>query len=113
MLISSFDEWKASKITDLSYDNPMVECPDCKGTGEVYDFCECCGRGDVVVCGLCDESGKARLLDVKTEYAASLTYRSYFNDVVGDLKRWCAFTRSDFLNEVSVFVRRERGGWHG
>lgn len=108
MLISSFDEWKVLKISDLSEENPMIECPDCKGAGEVDDYCECCGRGDDVVCGLCDQNGKARFLEVKTEYAASLTYRAYFNEVACDLKKWCAFTRADFLNEVGRFIKRER-----
>lgn len=112
MLIASFDEWKSLKISDLSEDNPMVKCPDCGGAGEVEDFCECCGRGDEVACGLCDERGKVRFLEVKDEYARSLNRQVYFKEVVGDLKKWCAFTRDDFLDEVAGFIKKERGGVH-
>ncbi|WP_417315638.1 hypothetical protein [Cycloclasticus pugetii] len=104
MLIASFEDWKALKINDLSAENPLVDCPDCDGSGEVDDFCACCDRGDVVACGLCDESGKVRFLDVKDQYVSQLAYGTYFKEVIGDLKKWAAYTREDFLELAGPFV---------
>ncbi len=107
MLISSFDEWKSLKISDLEEENPMVECPKCEG-GVVYEDCGCCGHEKEEYCGTCEASGRVRFSEVKGIYTGNLGYRIYFSEVISDLKAWCAFTRADFLNEVSGFVSRER-----
>ncbi|MFT7338154.1 MAG: hypothetical protein ACI92B_001483 [Marinobacter maritimus] len=112
MLISSFDEWKSLKVFDLKEGNPFVECPKCEG-GVAYEECNCCGHEKEWDCGTCDATGRVRFLEVEKDYTSNLDYATYFNDVVGDLKRWCAFTRANFLNEVAEFVKRERGGSHG
>lgn len=112
MLISSFDEWKSLKLLDLEDENPMVDCPQCEA-GVYYEECGCCGHEKEEDCGTCEGGGRVRFLEVKGEYTDNLGCHTYFSEVIGDLKAWCAFTRADFFNEAAEFVRRERGGCNG
>ena len=64
-------------------------------------------------CDLCDGRGTIRYLDsAKPRPGNDLVGRRvYFQEVIGDLKTWCAYTQEDFLAIAGRFVDefRRRG----
>jgi len=76
--------------------NAEVECPDCKGWG----------------CPECDFDAYIQAKDLTEAEICNmiLTKRAYFNEVIADLKKWCIYTRQDFLAVVGPFIQNQRSG---
>ena len=94
MLIASYSEWYEASIRDLKAGNKSIECPVCNGWG-----CEECEfEGDVPV-------------EAVTSFELNgliFTESEYFKEVIGDLKRYCAYTGTDFLDAVAPFIQEFR-----
>lgn len=113
MLIASYDEWQELKLRDLAEDNPLINCPGCDGEGEFSDFCECCGGAKEGECAECDGAGQVRFNQLSdAEKRKAFTRRVYINEVMTDLRRWCALTREDFLGVAGRFVSEMRQQGH-
>jgi len=114
MLIASYEEWRELKMRDLAEDNPLINCPECDGEGEIFDFCECCGSDKDEECGECEGAGRVRFNDLGyNAKQKAFTRRAYVKEVMADLKRWCALTRQDYLGVAGRFVSdmRQQGVW--
>ncbi|PHS48672.1 MAG: hypothetical protein COB05_05380 [Marinobacter sp.] len=112
MLIAGYEQWKAEKRQMLEQENPEVDCEECGGLGETYERCHCCGSEKEQECEICDGRGSIRYLDSsKPRPGADLVGRRvYFQEVIADLKKWCAYTRQDFLSTAAPFVSSFRRG---
>ena len=112
MLIGSYDQWRDHKRQVLEEENPEIDCEECNGRGEFYEVCNCCGGEKEEMCDVCNGTGSVRYLDSpKPQHCGSLLGRkAYFQEVIADLKKWCAYTGDDFLELVARFVGEFRRG---
>lgn len=110
MLIASYDKWRESKIQLLEEENPLVDCPECGGAGEMYSVCPCCDMEKEEECDVCGGDGQFRYLDSpKPRPGNDLVGRHiYFREVISDLKTWCGITKKDFLQVAGEFVSEFR-----
>jgi hypothetical protein len=93
MLIASYDQWREAKKQVLEEENPEIDCE------EKEDECD-----------VCDGRGTIRYLDsAKPRPGNDLVgERIYFQEVIADLKTWCAYTKQDFLQVAGGFVSEFR-----
>lgn len=114
MLIASYSEWLEAKHHFLEEENPVIECEECDGEGEIVKECGCCGHEKEQECVVCEGAGQYRYLDSPKPRPSSghTAIAIYFEEVVADLKRWCAYTRQDFLEVGGHFVNEFRNGGH-
>lgn len=96
MLIQSFEDWQDKSCSELMETNAKVDCPDCHGWG----------------CPECDFEGDIRARDLTEAGICTqlLTREVYFKEVIADLKKWCSYTRQDFLEVVAPFIQNQRSG---
>lgn len=94
MIIKSYDQWRADRLRALAAADPeeaelqgeeTVTCPDCKGEGVVDCDCDCPRCDGVMDCSRCDG-----LCEISS------------NDVDRDEYPDVAFTRADYLDELSA-----------
>jgi len=111
VIIQSYSDWKEQKLRDWAEDNPKIDCPRCKGDGEIFDSCPCCGQETADECETCDGDGKLHFNELDTMDASGMfTARVYQREVISDLKQWCVYTREDFLGVVGPFIQNQRSG---
>ncbi len=112
MLIAGYEQWKEAKRQMLEQENPEIDCEECRGTGQIHEVCSCCGGEKEEECDVCDGRGTIRYLDSSkpTPGADLVGRRVYFQEVISDLKKWCAYTRQDFLALAAPFVSAYRRG---
>ncbi|UDL04017.1 hypothetical protein [Marinobacter sp. CA1] len=110
MIIATFEQWKTASIEHLEAANPEVECPTCEGDGVFYEDCHCCGQETEIDCALCDGAGVVLYSDASGLCRDQFNRREYFRAVIRDLRKWCAFTRQDFLEVAGHFVSEFREG---
>lgn len=110
MLIASYERWREAKVQLLEEENPLVDCPECGGSGEVYSACPCCDAEKEEECDVCGGDGYHKYLDSpKPRSGVDLTGPEvYFREVITDLKKWCGLTRKDFLQVGGEFVSEFR-----
>lgn len=97
MLIASYGKWRADTLTALQAENPVLDCPVCH---------EHFWPG----CSACDLEGEFRALDAPDSVIEGLlSHATYQEQVISDLKTWCAYTRQDFLMVVGPFIQNSRG----
>lgn len=110
MLIANYEQWAAEKKLALEAEDPLIECTECHGEGEIYKECRCCGHETERECEVCDGRGRFHFSESpKPRTGAELISRQvYFREVVTDLKKWCAYTREDFLKLAGRFVNEYR-----
>ena len=111
MLIASYEDWYERTRLDLQESNPEVDCPYCNGNGHTPDTCDCCGSElDDEFCEECAGTGKIPFSNVDSLQirGALLNRRIYFKEVIRDLKRYCAYTGTDFLDAVAPFIKEYR-----
>lgn len=115
MLIASYERWRESETRRLQEENPMVDCVECDGTGGVYSVCDCCGAENEGWCDVCGGDGYFRFLDSpKPRPGEDLVGPdAYFRAVIADLRKWAAYTGSDFLNVSGGFVKTFRSQYGG
>ena len=110
-MIQSYSDWKSQKIQDWTEDNPKIDCPKCEGEGEIFDTCPCCGHDSDEECGTCEGEGQVYFNELdSTDLSAFFNRRTYQKEVIADLKKWCAYTREDFLGMVGPFIENQRSG---
>ena len=111
MLIASYEDWYERTRLDLQEANPEVDCPCCDGNGHIEDTCDCCGSelGDDF-CDACEGTGTIPFNNADHLLIRNtlLSRRAYFQEVIRDLKRYCAYTGADFLDAVTPFVKEQR-----
>ncbi|MGP9834246.1 hypothetical protein [Marinobacter sp. NSM] len=112
MLIASYDQWSDLKRQALEEDNPPVPCEECKGMGEIHSLCDCCGSELDEYCEVCEGEGEVYYLDSPNPRTGGelLSRKAYFQEVIDDLKKWCAYSKDDFLSLVGPFVDECRRG---
>ena len=110
MLIASYEQWREAKKQVLEEENPEIDCDECRGTGEIHEVCGCCGGEKEEECDACDGRGTIRYLDSAKPRPGNdlVAERIYFQEVIADLKTWCAYTKQDFLQVAGGFVSEFR-----
>jgi hypothetical protein len=100
MLIASSGKWRADTLTALQAENPVLDCPFCTGLNVAFPGCPDC-----------DFEGEFHALDA-TDRAIEVfvSQKAYQEQVISDLKTWCAYTRQDFLMAVGPFIQGFRAG---
>ncbi|MDN6321032.1 MAG: hypothetical protein L0J77_14845 [Marinobacter sp.] len=97
MLIVGYQEWMDRVALDLQSENPVIECPICHD-----HFWPGCDE--------CDFEGEFNALDAPERVIEGLlSKKTYQEQVIADLKTWCAYTRQDFLMVVGPFIQNSRG----
>ncbi len=114
MLIASYERWREAKVQLLEEENPLVDCPECGGSGDIHSVCPCCDGEKEEECDVCGGEGHFSYRDSpKPRPGNDLAGPEvYFREVISDLKKWCAITRKDFLQVGGEFVsefRRQHG----
>ncbi len=106
MLIASYEEWRETKKQILEEENPLIDCPECGGSGEMYSVCNCCGGEKEGECDVCGGDGHFKYLNSpKPRPGRDLVGQNiYFREVIADLKKWSAYTKQDFLQVAGRFV---------
>lgn len=105
MIVTSFDEWEKEQlavIRAMPEDDRDIDCPECDGFG--YEF-----FGDSESEAVCDNCDGYGLIDIEDSEEHMPDKREYFNQVVADVKQFCAWCNRDFLGEIGPFVREFRG----
>lgn len=113
MLIGSYDQWREHKRHVLEEENPEIECEECNGRGQFYELCNCCGAEKEEMCVVCNGAGTIRYLESPQPRLGSAVFgpKAYFQEVIADLKKWCAYTGDDFLELAAPFVGEFRRDW--
>ena len=110
-MFSTYQEWQESVEHELVTENPLVDCSECDGDGEIIKECHCCGHETEKECEECEGSGQVHYLDSADR--ADLSRRKYVKHVTDDIKRLCVFTGRDALQMLGEFAKEYRGGAHG
>ena len=109
MLIASYEQWEAEQRQIVEQENPLLECRRCDGEGEIIEDCPCCGHEKEEECPTCEGAGQIRYEDAPIGLQREqIEPWMYFDQVIADLKKWCAYTREDFLKVAGGFVNEFR-----
>lgn len=94
MKTTDFEKWRDAKIAA----NPMVDCPECFGAGEIEETCYCCGAGkdEYGTCSGCDGVGEVPLssLDIFSQ-RAHFSVSDYRAELLEDLRALSGWTGRD------------------
>ena len=84
MLFLNFKSWRESELEHMGNENPLVECPYCKGSDEW-----------VVDCGECD-NGEIEFSELNTHQLGSFfTKKEYLKVIKFEFSKLASFTGKD------------------